>query len=248
MSLPVTRWAVRVITAEPDPRGDRLWEDPEHDRAGEAGRMNAWGAPVTAVLVTATRAAPHAAAALVRGGVALLATGDPGSGPDLVSRHRPHVVVIELDGAGALEAVAAVAAAVPHVPLLTLSATPDHAVALAAVRAGAVSHLVGPVAPADLAGAVRRTAEGEVVFSSGLADVLLEEFGRPAAGEDPRPLTEREADVVRLVVEGLTARQIATRLVLSPRTVENHVQNVLRKLHLHSRAALVRYAIEHGLA
>ena len=54
--------------------------------------------------------------------------------------------------------------------------------------------------------------------------------------------------MVRLVVDGLTARQIATRLVLSPRTVENHVQNVLRKLHLHSRAALVRYAIEHGLA
>jgi DNA-binding NarL/FixJ family response regulator len=79
--------------------------------------------------------------------------------------------------------------------------------------------------------------------------VVLSESGRPA---DPqlaaRQLTEREADVLRLVVEGLTARQIATRLGLSPRTVENHVQHVLRKLHLHSRAALVRYAIESGLA
>jgi DNA-binding NarL/FixJ family response regulator len=54
--------------------------------------------------------------------------------------------------------------------------------------------------------------------------------------------------VLRLVVEGFTGKQIATRLVLSPRTVENHVQNTLRKLGLPNRAALVRYAIEHGLA
>ncbi|MCY7372711.1 MAG: LuxR C-terminal-related transcriptional regulator [Spirochaetaceae bacterium] len=60
--------------------------------------------------------------------------------------------------------------------------------------------------------------------------------------------TEREADVLRLVVDGLTGRQIAARLVLSPRTVENHVQHVLRKLGLPNRAALVRYAIENGLA
>jgi DNA-binding NarL/FixJ family response regulator len=60
-------------------------------------------------------------------------------------------------------------------------------------------------------------------------------------------LTPREADVLRLVVEGLTARQTATRLVLSPRTVENHVQRVLRRLGLPNRAALVRYAVENGL-
>jgi DNA-binding NarL/FixJ family response regulator len=207
-------------------------------------------AQASAVLVSAARAVPHVAAALVRGGVDLAGSTDPSGAVPLVEEYRPHVVVVELDGgAETLGTVAELAAAVPQVPLLTLSAVPDHAVALAAVRAGATSHLAGPVVPIDLAGAVRRTAAGEVVFSPGLADVLLEEFGRPAAErEGPRHLTERESDVVRLVVEGLTARQIATRLVLSPRTVENHVQNVLRKLHLHSRAALVRYAIEQGLA
>jgi DNA-binding NarL/FixJ family response regulator len=210
--------------------------------------MSGRGAPVTAVLITAAQATPHAAAGLVRRGIEVLATGDPGGAQALVSGLRPRVVVVELDGGSAtLEAVTALATVRPHIPLLTLSA-PDHAVALAAVRAGATSHLVGPVAPAELADAAQRTAGGEVVFSPGLADVLLEEFGRPAGREDSRPLTEREADVLRLVVEGLTARQIASRLVLSPRTVENHVQNVLRKLQLHSRAALVRYAIEHGLA
>jgi DNA-binding NarL/FixJ family response regulator len=204
-------------------------------------------AQASAVLVTTTRAVPNVAAVLERGGVDVAGT-DPSGALPLVAERRPQVIVIELDGGPAtLSTVAELAAAVPQVPLLTLSAESDHAVALAAVRAGATSHLSWPVAPTELAGAVRRTAAGEVVFSPGLADVLLEEFGRPAA-ERERQLTERESDVVRLVVDGLTARQIATRLVLSPRTVENHVQNVLRKLHLHSRAALVRYAIEHGLA
>jgi len=205
-------------------------------------------AQASAVLVTATRAVPQVAAALERGGVDVAGSTDPSGALPLVEQRRPQVVVVELDGGpAALTTVAELAAAVPQVPLLTLSAESDHAVALAAVRAGATSHLSGPVAPTELVGAVRRTAAGEVVFSPGLADVLLEQFGRPAA-ERERQLTERESDVVRLVVDGLTARQIATRLVLSPRTVENHVQNVLRKLHLHSRAALVRYAIEHGLA
>jgi DNA-binding NarL/FixJ family response regulator len=204
-------------------------------------------AQASAVLVATTRAVPHVAAALVRGGVDVAGSTDRSGALPLIEERRPQVVVVELDGGAGLGTVSELAAAVPQVPLLTLSAVPDHAVALAAVRAGATSHLAGPVAPTELAGAVRRTAAGEVVFSPGLADVLLEEFGRPAA-ERERQLTERESDVVRLVVEGLTARQIATRLVLSPRTVENHVQNVLRKLHLHSRAALVRYAIEQGLA
>jgi DNA-binding NarL/FixJ family response regulator len=205
-------------------------------------------AQASVVLVATARAVPHLAAALVSGGVDVAGSTDPSGALPLVAERRPQVVVVELDvGTAALDTVAGLVAAVPQVPLLTLSAVADHSVALAAVRAGATSHLAGPVEPTELAGAVRRTAAGEVVFSPGLADVLLEEFGRPAA-ERERQLTERESDVVRLVVEGLTARQIATRLVLSPRTVENHVQNVLRKLHLHSRAALVRYAIEQGLA
>ena len=66
------------------------------------------------------------------------------------------------------------------------------------------------------------------------------------ASDQPR-LTERETEVLRLVAKGLTARQVAERLVLSHRTVENHVQNTLTKLQLHNRAQLVRYAIEQQL-
>ncbi len=167
---------------------------------------------------------------------------------------RPQLLIVDLDGVpAAVTAIDALASAVPQIPVLALAAAPDHATVLAAVRAGATSVVRSapgePAAAAALADAVTRTARGEAVFSPGLADVVLSEFGRPT---DPqlvgRTLTQREVDVLRLVVEGLTARQVGTRLGLSPRTVENHVQNMLRKLRLRTRAALVRYAIENGLA
>jgi DNA-binding NarL/FixJ family response regulator len=121
---------------------------------------------------------------------------------------------------------------------------------LAAVHAGASGYLVASGDPQALADAVRRTAAGEAVFSPGLAEVVLEARRGPDAGpraSSPTRLTDREVDVLRLVVDGLTARQIATRLVLSPRTVEHHIQRVLRKLSVPNRAALVRHAIENSL-
>jgi DNA-binding NarL/FixJ family response regulator len=167
----------------------------------------------------------------------------------MVVELQPQLVIVDLEPvSSAVSTIDAVVVAAPQVPVLALAATPDHAIVLAAVRAGASSVVVA-AGPDELATAAARTARGEAVFSPGLAEVVLSESGRPA---DPqlaaRQLTEREADVLRLVVEGLTARQAATRLGLSPRTVENHVQSALRKLRLRSRAALVRYAIENGLA
>jgi DNA-binding NarL/FixJ family response regulator len=97
---------------------------------------------------------------------------------------------------------------------------------------------------------VNRTAVGDAVFTAGLAGLVLGEYRRMAANpdeEDKPQLTDRETEVLRLVAKGLTARQIATRLVISHRTVENHVQSTLRKLQLHNRVELARYAIEHGL-
>ncbi|WP_219413241.1 response regulator transcription factor [Pseudonocardia nigra] len=204
--------------------------------------------PVTVVLVAAATVGRHAEEMVRRPGVTLLATAAPAEAVRVVTERQPQVVVVDLDAApDALSAVESVSAAVPSARVLTLSAAPDHAVVLAAVRAGATSHLV--TAAGTAADALARTACGEAVFSPGLAEVVLERFGRPLdPQEGARRLTEREADVLRLVVEGLTARQIAGRLVLSPRTVENHVQNMLRKLQVSGRAALVRYAIEHGLA
>jgi DNA-binding NarL/FixJ family response regulator len=186
-------------------------------------------------------------------GVRLLARAeDPRRAPRLVGRARPQVVLAGLgrDRQAVLAVVPELTARVPDTPVLAVVGVADGDPAtgvLAAVRAGVSGYLVTGGDPAVLAEAVRRTAAGEAVFSPGLAEVVLEECGRPA-GPAGTHLTAREADVLRLVVDGLTARQVATRLVLSPRTVENHIQRVLRRLGLPNRAALVRYAVEHGLA
>jgi DNA-binding NarL/FixJ family response regulator len=101
--------------------------------------------------------------------------------------------------------------------------------------------------------AVRIAAAGDTVFTPGVAGLVLGEFRRlavepPPAGDGGAPkLTERETEVLRLVAKGVSYRQIAERLVLSHRTVQNHVQNTLGKLQLHNRVELTRYAIEKGL-
>lgn len=138
----------------------------------------------------------------------------------------------------------------PDVRVLVLSASGAHADVVAAVRAGASGYLVKSASIAELADAVRRTAEGDAVFTPGLAGLVLGEYRRMALDRrtDAPTLTERETEVLRQVAIGRTARQIADSLVISHRTVENHVQSTLRKLHLHNRVELARYAIEHGLA
>jgi DNA-binding NarL/FixJ family response regulator len=212
-----------------------------------------WGmqrdGPVGVVLVgrAADPGADPVAAVLDGAGLRLLARApDPADAAAVAARAQPDVVVVDLAGSGSVAAITALTAEVPRFPVLALGAAPDHGDALAAVRAGAAGYLVTGTGPTELVAAVRRMAAGEPVFSQGLAAELLDERGRVTAGGGVA-LTDRETEVLRLVVEGLTARQIATRLVLSPRTVENHVQHLLRKLRLPNRAALVRWAIENGL-
>ncbi|WP_078965539.1 response regulator [Streptomyces aureocirculatus] len=143
----------------------------------------------------------------------------------------------------------------PALRVLVLSASGEHADVLEAVKSGATGYLLKSASTAELIDAVRRTAVGDAVFTPGLAGLVLGEFRRlasepaPAAPDEPGAprLTERETEVLRLVAKGLSYKQIAERLVISHRTVQNHVQNTLGKLQLHNRVELVRYAIERGL-
>ena len=107
--------------------------------------------------------------------------------------------------------------------------------------------LLKSASAADLFDAVRRTAAGEAVFTAGLAGLVLGEYRRTATDAAAPRLTPRETEVLRLVAKGLTAKQVAERLVLSHRTVENHVNSTLSKLQLHNRSQLVRYALQQGL-
>jgi DNA-binding NarL/FixJ family response regulator len=162
---------------------------------------------------------------------------------------RPDVVLMDLQlGSGSgVDATRDITAALPDTRVLVLSASGEQVDVLEAVKNGASGYLVKSASLEELISAIRHTAEGDAVFSAGLAGLVLGEYRRMESEPDRPRLTGRETEVLRLVARGLTAKQIAARLVLSHRTVENHVQNTLRKLQLHNRAELVRYAIERGL-
>ncbi|WP_213453171.1 response regulator [Rhizomonospora bruguierae] len=166
---------------------------------------------------------------------------------------RPDVAVVDLQlpDLSGVDVIRGLVAARAEVRVLVLSASGEHQDVLDAVKAGAAGYLVKSAARAEFLDAVRRTAEGDAVFTPGLAGLLLGEYRRLAAAPRTDPdaprLTERETEILRLVAKGLSYKQIAERLVLSHRTVQNHVQNTLGKLQLHNRVELVRYAIEQGL-
>lgn len=164
---------------------------------------------------------------------------------------HPDVVVMDMslsDGDG-VRATAAVLEVSPGSRILVLSASGEREDVLQAVKAGATGYLVKSASKTELADAVRATAAGRAVFTPSLAGLVLGEYRRLARrSKSGQPvLTERETEVLRHVAKGLTAKQIAARLSVSHRTVENHVQATFKKLQLSNRVELTRYAIEHGL-
>ena len=167
---------------------------------------------------------------------------------------RPGVIVMDLqiphpDGATCTEILLN---EFPGMRVLVVSASGERGDVLRAVKAGALGYLVKSAPKAELIEGVRRTAEGDAVFTPGLAGLVLGEFRRMVSvaqqhNDEGPVLTPREVDVLRRVAKGLAYREIAEELVVSHRTVQNHVQNVLRKLQLHNRVELTLYAIEQGL-
>jgi len=166
---------------------------------------------------------------------------------------KPDVVLMDMrlgDGTGT-QATTAVLEVSPSSRILVLSASAEREDVLQAVKAGATGYLVKSASKSELAEAVRATGEGRAVFTPGLAGLVLGEYRRmakaPAKGSAPPSLSERETEILRYVAKGLTAKQIAEKLTLSHRTVENHVQATFRKLQVANRVELARYAIQHGL-
>ncbi|WP_212910657.1 response regulator transcription factor [Streptomyces sp. TS71-3] len=183
-----------------------------------------------------------------------------GDGEQAVRRAKaagPDVLVLDLNlpAKPGVQVCKELVAADPALRVLVLSASGEHADVLEAVKSGATGYLLKSASTHELIDAVRRTAAGDPVFTPGLAGLVLGEYRRlaaepsPAASDEPGAprLTDREKEVLRLVAKGLSYKQIAERLVISHRTVQNHVQNTLGKLQLHNRVELVRYAIERGL-
>jgi len=181
--------------------------------------------------------------------------GEAGSADEAVDvavRTRPDVVLLDLHlpGVPGVAVIPRLAERLPAARVLVLSASGEEADVLDAVKAGAHGYLLKSATGAELLAAVAQVAGGDAVFSPSLAALVLGEFRRVAAGAgagDGQALTPREQEVLRLVARGYTYREIADRLTLSVRTVQNHVQHILDKLQMRGRYELMRYAIRRGL-
>jgi DNA-binding NarL/FixJ family response regulator len=184
--------------------------------------------------------------------------GDVEPAIELISRVLPDVVLLDvhLPGGGGQAVVSAVRLSHPSVKFLALSASDAPEDVIAVIRAGARGYVTKTISTVELADAIRRVADGDAVFSHRLAGFVLDAFASGASADpgtkpsfDPEldQLTSREREVLRLIAQGYTYKEIARELYISVKTVESHVSSVLRKLQLSSRHQLTRWATERRL-
>jgi DNA-binding NarL/FixJ family response regulator len=167
----------------------------------------------------------------------------PGAGPDVV------LMDLDLGDGSGVDVTRELVRADPTARVLVVTMHEDDDAVVAAVRAGARGFLVKSASPAEVERAVRAVADGAMILSPTVADrAMAYVVGGRAAARVPFPqLTDREREVLDLVAAGLDNASISRRLVLSPKTVRNHVANVLAKLAVRDRSAAIVRAREEGL-
>ena len=152
-----------------------------------------------------------------------------------------------------IEACRAIKEAVPSAKIIMLTVSDEEADLYEAIKAGASGYLLKEISIEEVADAIRAVHAGQSLISPSMASKLLNEFATMVKRRDERAqvpgprLTERELEVLKLVAQGLTNREIADQLYISENTVKNHVRNILEKLHLHSRMEAVVYAVREKL-
>ncbi len=202
--------------------------------------------------------------ALFRAGIASLlrawgheVVGEAGNGLEaleLVRKLRPDLVLMDITmpECNGLEATRLIKAELPDTRIAIVTVSDHDEDLFEAIKSGAEGYLLKDMAEAELERTLNALAAGEPALSPGLAAKILNEFARlggeaPPKEEQRDDLTTREREVLQLVAEGATNKEIATSLYLSEHTVNFHMKNILSKLHLRNRAHAVAYAIRTGL-
>jgi NarL family two-component system response regulator LiaR len=179
--------------------------------------------------------------------------GEASNGEEAVAeakRRNPDVILMDLmmpkmDGITAIQEIQA-GQLTARIIALTSFVTEDKV--FPAIKAGAMGYLLKDSEPEDLITAIRKVNRGEPSLHPIVAKMVLEELAQPVKQPlTPEPLTQREVDIIRLVAQGLSNRQIADQLVIGEATVRTHVGNVLNKLHLANRVQATLYALREGL-
>jgi len=174
-----------------------------------------------------------------------------GSGEEAIELARslhPDLVLLDVSmpGMGGVAAAAHIASALPQarIVMLTMAETPESL--MAALKAGAHGYVLKGVSASELRAIVRNVAAGEAYVTPALAAEMLTEFSRPRAPDAFATLTARETDVLDLLSQGLTNRQIGEQLHLAEKTVKHHMTVILQKLHVHTRTEAALLAVQHG--
>jgi two-component system, NarL family, response regulator NreC len=172
---------------------------------------------------------------------------------ELVGLSKPDVILMDigLPDLSGIEATREVKRRFPEVAVVALTIHEDQEYFFKMLDAGALGYVPKRAAPEELLRAIRAAAVGEVYLYPSLAKLLVTDYlnqEHPAAEKaNLDGLTDREREVLTYLAEGTSNEEIAVSLVISPKTVERHRENIMRKLNLHSRAELVRYAIRKGI-
>jgi DNA-binding NarL/FixJ family response regulator len=178
--------------------------------------------------------------------------GDGAEAVEVAMREQPHLVILDVSmpRLTGLQAARELSRRLPELRILMLSMHDNERYFFEALRVGASGYVLKASADRDLVEACRATMRGEPFLYPKAASALIRDhLERLSDGKPPDadPLTPRETEIVKLVAEGHTSREIATTLVISEKTVERHRANVLEKLGMRDRVELTRYAIRAGL-